>query len=129
MAVSLPQSSPARRRVTILGSTGSVGCRTVDLLRRNAQRFEIEALTANRNVALLAEQAKLLRPRLAVIADAKLGAVLKEALAGTGIESSAGAEAVAEAAARPAESSRASEPMAAAKTARHKTAKATEKKR
>jgi 1-deoxy-D-xylulose-5-phosphate reductoisomerase len=54
-------------------------------------------------VKLLAEQAKLLRPRIAVIADPKLAGSLKDALAGTGIETSAGTEAVAEAAARPAE--------------------------
>ncbi len=103
MAISLRESSQSRRRVTILGSTGSVGCRTVDLLRRNPERFEVEALTGHRNVKLLAEQAKLLRPRIAVIADPKLAGSLQDALAGTGIETSAGTEAVAEAAARPAE--------------------------
>jgi 1-deoxy-D-xylulose-5-phosphate reductoisomerase len=103
LAISLRESSQSRRRVTILGSTGSVGCRTVDLLRRNPERFEVEALTGHRNVKLLAEQAKLLRPRIAVIADPKLAGSLKDALAGTGIETSAGTEAVAEAAARPAE--------------------------
>ena len=103
MAISLRESSQSRRRVTILGSTGSVGCRTVDLLLRNPQRFEVEALTGHRNVKLLAEQAKLLRPHIAVIADPKLEGSLKDALAGTGIETSAGTEAVAEAAARPAE--------------------------
>ena len=103
MAISLRESSQSRRRVTILGSTGSVGCRTVDLLRRNPERFEVEALTGHRNVKLLAEQAKLLRPRIAVIADPKLAGSLQDALAGTGIETSAGTEAVADAAARPAE--------------------------
>jgi 1-deoxy-D-xylulose-5-phosphate reductoisomerase len=103
LAISLRESSQSRRRVTILGSTGSVGCRTVDLLRRNPERFEVEALTGHRNVKLLAEQAKLLRPRIAVIADPKLAGSLKDALAGTGIETSAGTEAVADAAARPAE--------------------------
>jgi 1-deoxy-D-xylulose-5-phosphate reductoisomerase len=103
LAISLRESSQSRRRVTILGSTGSVGCRTVDLLRRNPERFEVEALTGHRNVKLLAEQAKLLRPRIAVIADPKLAGSLQDALAGTGIETSAGTEAVAEAAARPAE--------------------------
>ena len=103
MAISLRQSSQSRRRVTILGSTGSVGCRTVDLLLRNPERFVVEALTGNRNVKLLAEQAKLLRPRMAVIADPKLEGSLKDALAGTGIETSAGAEALTDAAARPAD--------------------------
>ncbi len=99
----LPQSDPDRRRVTILGSTGSVGCSTVDLLLRNPERFEVEALTAHRNVALLAEQARRLRPRMVAIADLALGPALKDALTGTGVETSAGAAAVAEAAARPAE--------------------------
>jgi len=99
----LPQSDPDRRRVTILGSTGSVGRSTIDLLLRNPERFEVEALTAHRNVALLAEQARRLRPRMAAIADPALGPALKDALAGTGIETAAGAAAVTEAAARPAE--------------------------
>ena len=93
----------ASRRVTILGSTGSVGCNTVDLIRRHPGAFEIEALTANRNVALLAEQARQLRPRAAVVADGSLHGELKEALAGTGIEVAAGADAVIEAATRPAD--------------------------
>ena len=46
------------RRVTILGSTGSVGQNTVDLLLRNREAFEVEGLTANRNPAGLAEQAR-----------------------------------------------------------------------
>jgi 1-deoxy-D-xylulose-5-phosphate reductoisomerase len=49
------------RRVTILGSTGSVGQNTVDLLLRNRDGFVVEALTANRNPARLAEQARALR--------------------------------------------------------------------
>ena len=57
------------RSITILGSTGSVGCNTVDLVGRNRDRFRVEALTAHRNVDRLAEQALRLRPRLAVIAD------------------------------------------------------------
>ncbi|MCI0431487.1 MAG: 1-deoxy-D-xylulose-5-phosphate reductoisomerase [Rhodospirillales bacterium] len=103
MAVTLPQNDPHPRRVTILGSTGSVGCSTVDLLLRNPDRFEVEALTAHRNVALLALQARQLRPRLAVIADPLLGPLLKDQLAGTGIETASGPAAVAEAAARPAD--------------------------
>lgn len=87
--------------VTILGSTGSIGTQTVDIVGRNPDAFRIEALTAHRNVALLAEQARLLRPALAVIADAALYADLKNALSGTGIEIAAGAEAVTAAAALP----------------------------
>lgn len=92
-----------RRRVTILGSTGSVGTQTVDLIARNPELYEVEALTANRNVALLAEQALLLRPRLVVLADPEGYAPLRERLAGTGIEVAAGMDAVVEAARRPAD--------------------------
>jgi 1-deoxy-D-xylulose-5-phosphate reductoisomerase len=89
------------RRVTILGSTGSVGCNTVDIVRRDPVAYQIEALTANNNVDLLIEQALLLKPRLAVVGvEAQYGR-LKEALAGTGIEVAAGRKAVIEAAARP----------------------------
>ena len=98
-----PQAATAPRSVTILGSTGSVGCNTIDLIRRHPDSFTVEALTANNNVALLAEQARALRPRLAVVADPKGYEDLKDALAGTGIECAAGPAAVVEAAARPAE--------------------------
>ncbi len=102
-----PQTSPraatAPRSVTILGSTGSVGCNTIDLIQRHPDAFTVEALTANNNVALLAEQARALRPRLAVVADPKGYEDLKDALAGTGIECAAGPAAVVEAATRPAE--------------------------
>ncbi len=111
MAVILPQEKthersaalPAPRRISILGSTGSVGCNTIDLIERQPERYEIEALTANRNVALLAEQARRLRPRLAVIGDEARFGALKEALAGSGIELAAGPAALVEAAQRPAE--------------------------
>lgn len=91
------------RSVTILGSTGSVGCNTVDLLRRDPAAFRVEALTANRNVALLAEQARDLGARLAVIAEPELYGELKAALAGSGIEAAAGKTGLVEAAQRPAE--------------------------
>src|SRR6266436_9389858 len=91
------------RRVTILGSTGSVGRNTVDLLLRNRDGFAVEALTANRNPARLAEQARALRARFAVIGDPVHYAELKEALAGSGIEAASGAEALVEAARRPAD--------------------------
>ncbi len=101
MVVTPETTADVPRRVTILGSTGSVGTQTVDLVARDPERFPVEALTANCNVALLAEQAHQLKPRLAVVADPAKYAELKEALAGTGVEAAAGAEAVAEAAQRP----------------------------
>jgi 1-deoxy-D-xylulose-5-phosphate reductoisomerase len=97
------QADQATRRVTVLGSTGSVGCNTLDLIERNPGRYEIEALTAHNNVTLLIEQARRLRPRQAVIADEKHYAALREALVGTGVEAGAGAAAVVEAADRPAD--------------------------
>lgn len=96
-------SQPETRRVTVLGATGSIGTNTVDLLARNRDAFAVEALTANRNVDLLAAQARDLGAKLAVVADETLYGDLKDALAGTGIEAAAGEQAVVEAAERPAE--------------------------
>lgn len=89
--------------VTILGSTGSVGCNTIDLIQRHPGRYVVEALTAHRNVETLAEQSRKLRPRMAVIADESRYADLKEALGGTGVEVGAGPKALVEAASVPAE--------------------------
>jgi 1-deoxy-D-xylulose-5-phosphate reductoisomerase len=91
------------RNVTILGSTGSVGQSTVDLIARNPENYRVEALVAGTSVELLADQARKLRARLAVVAEPGRYRALKEALAGTPIEVAAGPEAVSEAAARPAE--------------------------
>ncbi|HEY5713429.1 MAG TPA: 1-deoxy-D-xylulose-5-phosphate reductoisomerase [Allosphingosinicella sp.] len=87
------------RTVTILGATGSVGRSTLDLIAREPDRFEIVALTAKRDVAGLAELARAFRPRQAVIGDKSLHGALADALAGTGIEALAGADAVDDAAA------------------------------
>ena len=96
-----------KRNVTILGSTGSIGVNTLDLIEfargEGEADVEIVALTANRNLEMLVEQAKKFRPALAVIGDASLGDDLKSALAGTGIESAAGPEAIEEAAMRDAD--------------------------
>jgi 1-deoxy-D-xylulose-5-phosphate reductoisomerase len=91
------------RRVTILGSTGSVGQSTVDLLLRNPDAFAVEALTANRNPARLAEQARALGACFAAIGDPLHYSALKDALAGTGIETACGPGSLVEAALRPAE--------------------------
>lgn len=89
--------------VTVLGSTGSIGMSTFDLLARDPASYRVEALVAGRNVERLIEQAKTLRPSLAVMADPEFYGALKEGLSGTGIEVAAGDEAVIEAAARPAQ--------------------------
>src|SRR5256714_2447706 len=91
------------RRVSILGSTGSVGQSTVDLLSRNREDFTVEALTANNNAKLLAEQARSLGARFAAIAEPGEYAVLKDAVAGTGIEVACGRAALVEASERPAD--------------------------
>jgi 1-deoxy-D-xylulose-5-phosphate reductoisomerase len=91
------------RRVSILGSTGSVGRNTVSLVDAEPERYAVEALTANRNVELLAEQAKRLRAKLAVVADEGCYRALKAALSGSGIEAGAGASALVEAAMLPAD--------------------------
>lgn len=94
----------APRRLTILGSTGSVGRSTISVIESAPPgSFVIEALVAGRDVAALADQARRLRARLAVVADPAAHGALREALAGTGIETAAGPEAVVEAAARPAD--------------------------
>ncbi len=96
-----------RRRATVLGSTGSVGVNTLDVIdfatRRGEAEVEFEALTAGANVALLAEQAKKFRPRFVAIADERLKGDLKDALRGERIEIGAGPEAVEEAGARDAD--------------------------
>jgi 1-deoxy-D-xylulose-5-phosphate reductoisomerase len=86
------------RRVSILGSTGSVGVSTLDLFERSGVEVEVQAMTAGRNVARLAEQALRWRPRLAVIEDELLLAELRARLIGSGIEAAAGAGAVRDAA-------------------------------
>ena len=58
----------APRTITILGSTGSVGVSTVDLLMRNSNNYLVDTLTANQNVALLAKQAEQLNAKNVVIA-------------------------------------------------------------
>jgi len=96
-------AAPAERSVTILGATGSIGSSTIDLLRRDRQRFRVEALSASRNAAALAKLAREFNARLAVVADPAAYAELKSALAGSGIEAAAGPAALIEAASYPAD--------------------------
>ena len=98
-----PAVVPAVRSVSILGSTGSIGQSTVDLLAGHKDSFRVEALTGHKNVTLLAAQAKRLGAAVAVIGDDSLYQDLKSALSGTGIEAAAGADAVIAAAGRPAD--------------------------
>jgi 1-deoxy-D-xylulose-5-phosphate reductoisomerase len=68
------------QNVCILGATGSIGDSTLDVIERNAERFRVLALTANRNVAKLADLCARFDARLAVIADPALEGELQAAL-------------------------------------------------
>ncbi|MFT8596648.1 1-deoxy-D-xylulose-5-phosphate reductoisomerase [Acetobacter orientalis] len=91
------------RTVTVLGSTGSIGCSTVDLLEQARDQYRVRALVGGKNVARLAEQAKGLNAELAVLADESGLAELRSLLAGTQTRVAAGRQAVIEAAGLPAD--------------------------
>ena len=91
------------RSITILGATGSIGVSTVDLIKRAPERYRVEAVSARRNAAALAKIAREVGARLAVVADPAAYGELKEALAGSGIETAAGEAGLLEAAQRPAD--------------------------
>jgi 1-deoxy-D-xylulose-5-phosphate reductoisomerase len=106
VAVALPPEplpAGARRSVTILGASGSVGQSTLDLIGRSPERYAVEALTAHRNVERLAGAARAHRASLAVIGEPSAYLELKSALSGSGIEVAAGPSGLAEAAGRPAD--------------------------
>ncbi|OQW76504.1 MAG: 1-deoxy-D-xylulose-5-phosphate reductoisomerase [Proteobacteria bacterium ST_bin14] len=87
------------KTVTILGATGSIGTSTLDLIEREPENFQVLALTANCDVDKLAAAAIRTNARRAVVAEEGCLADLRAALAGTGIETAAGAQALCEAAA------------------------------
>ena len=89
-----------RRSVSIFGSTGSIGCNTIDLLLRQggADVYDVKVLTGARNVKLLADQAVALQADLVVTADVAQFDALKLALQTTNIKVTAGPEALRDAA-------------------------------
>lgn len=93
------------KRVSILGSTGSIGCSALDVIRQanagDKRQFEVVSLTTGSNAALLAEQAIEFGAEHVVVADEAARSILKERLSGTGIEVAAGDTAIIEAAERP----------------------------
>jgi 1-deoxy-D-xylulose-5-phosphate reductoisomerase len=100
-----PLEDVLSRKVTVLGSTGSIGVNTLDVIAHvrkvhGADALPIAALTAGDNVGLLIEQARAMKPGLAVIGNQEGFAQLREGLAGTGIEVACGRQAVIEAASR-----------------------------
>jgi 1-deoxy-D-xylulose-5-phosphate reductoisomerase len=102
---SRPKLKPltAARSVTILGATGSVGLSTIDLIKRSPESYRVEAVSAGRNAKALAQIARDVGARIAVIADPNCYDDLKDALAGTGIKAAAGDGALIEAALLPAD--------------------------
>ena len=85
-----------KRQIALLGSTGSIGTQALDVVRDNADRFEVYALVARQNADLLAQQAREFRPEVVVIADEQYYAPLKEALADLPMKVWAGADAIAD---------------------------------
>ena len=88
-----------RQKIALLGSTGSIGVQTLDIVRENSNLFEITTLTAHKNWKILAAQAVEFMPDSVVIADQSYYAELKEALAAYPIKVYAGDDAVAQVAA------------------------------
>ncbi|MBV0911983.1 1-deoxy-D-xylulose-5-phosphate reductoisomerase [Anianabacter salinae] len=91
------------RRVSIFGATGSIGQNTLDLIARAPDEYSVVALTGARNIDQLAADAIRFGAEIAVTCHDELLGDLRTALAGTGIEAAAGAEALVEAADRPAD--------------------------
>jgi 1-deoxy-D-xylulose-5-phosphate reductoisomerase len=83
-----------RKRIAILGSTGSIGTQTLEVIAQNQEHFEVEALTANNNIELLIEQARIFQPNVVVISNSCHYDQLKDALRNEPIKVYAGKEAV-----------------------------------
>src|SRR5690606_35135291 len=73
------QDTP-RKRIAILGSTGSIGTQALEVIALHEEFFEVEVLTANRNADLHIEQAARFKPNAVVIADRNQTAKVKAAL-------------------------------------------------
>lgn len=84
------------QRLTVLGSTGSIGTSTLDVVARHPDRFEVVALTGNSQVGLLAKQCIRFKPRYAVLLDEAAASQLRQALreAGSATEVLCGVEAL-----------------------------------
>ncbi len=89
------------RRITLFGATGSVGQSAIDLIARNADAYDVVALTGGRNVTQLAADARRLNADLAVTCYPECYEELKALLAGTSVAVAAGPDAIVEAASRP----------------------------
>lgn len=83
-----------KQTVAILGSTGSIGTQTLDVIDRHSELFEVYALTAHSNIDLLVEQAKRYLPEVVAIADERHYKTLREALDGLPVKVFAGADSI-----------------------------------
>ena len=86
-----------RKEVAILGSTGSIGTQTLDVISRSPDRFSVKMLTAWNNVDLLAEQAKKFYPQVVIVGNKDKYPLLKEKLNGYKIELLAGTDEISKA--------------------------------
>ena len=89
------------RTITLLGATGSIGASTLDLIRRNPEEWQVEALTAHSSAQELAKLAREFGAKLAVVGDETALPQLRDALAGSDIVAAGGAQALCDAAKRP----------------------------
>lgn len=94
----MPSSNGAPRGVAVLGSTGSIGTQTLDVLRLFPDQFRVRALTAGSNAELLARQAREFQPDAVVIEDERQWQPLRDALADTEVHVLQGADGLCEAA-------------------------------
>ena len=69
-----------KKKIAILGSTGSIGTQSLQVIGKNPNHFEVEVLTANNNMELLMEQARQFVPNVVVIGNEEKYPMLKEAL-------------------------------------------------
>jgi 1-deoxy-D-xylulose-5-phosphate reductoisomerase len=86
----------SKKKIAILGSTGSIGTQALEIAREQKDRIQIEVLTANSNAELLIAQAKEFNPNHVVIADESKYAQVKEALANEDIKVFAGSKSIAD---------------------------------
>src|SRR5262245_9484459 len=96
------------RRLTVLGSTGSVGAATLDVVRfarakYGKDAFPLEVITAHKNVGQLVRDARELRPKAVAIGDSSMFGAVKSDLAGSGIEVLGGTQGILDGATRPAD--------------------------
>ena len=87
-------SDSMKKRIAILGSTGSIGTQTLEVIEENPELFEVEVLTANNNMGLLIRQAKKFQPNAVVIANESCYQTVSHALKDKSIKVFGGTEAL-----------------------------------